>query len=525
MKLLSPIIFIFIAVSVCDGYRILGAFPFKGKSHFMMFERLMKGLTKKGHQVDVISSFPQKKPYPNYTDLAIIPSSITFINNFTYELMNTLVKESLTHSVATIAGNEVCERLGMPEIQELVRNPPKDPPYDLVIMEIFGAHCFAALGYVLKVPVVGVSSAVLYPWTNDMIANPENIAIVPNNLLSYPQHMNFWQRLWNFVHAMHHKWYFNYLTAAQTEIARKHLGPDIPDIRELENNISMILTNSHISLNGIKPMTPALVEVGGLHVQTDEMQEDAVPLPASLEKWMNESTDGFLYFSFGSMVKIESFPAKHLKIFYNSLGKIAPVRVLMKVAEPSALPPGLPKNIYSLPWIPQVEVLKHPNIKAFITHGGLMGTQESIHYGVPMIGVPLFGDQYVNIDIYAGNNIAVRLDVDTLTEEAMDAAINAILHDPKYRETIQRISKKFRDRPLSPLNTAIYWLEYIIKHGGDSLRSPAMDLTWWQLELLDIYAFLLLATILSVYLLIALPRFLYTLVNSSHAVAPKKKVS
>lgn len=72
---------------------------------------------------------------------------------------------------------------------------------------------------------------------------------------------------------------------------------------------------------------------------------------------MNESTSGFFYFSFGSMVKIESFPSKYLKIFYNSLGKIAPVRVLMKIPNPSELPPNLPKNIHILPWIPQVKVL------------------------------------------------------------------------------------------------------------------------------------------------------------------------
>ena len=146
MKLLS-IIFIFIVVSVCDGYRILGVFPFKGKSHFMMFEKLMKGLAKQGHQVDVISCFPQKKPYSNYTDLIVIPSDISFINNFTYELMNTLVKQSVTHAVATIAGNEVCERLGMPEIQELVRNPPKDPPYDLVLIEI---DCLETVGNITR---------------------------------------------------------------------------------------------------------------------------------------------------------------------------------------------------------------------------------------------------------------------------------------------------------------------------------------------------------------------------------------
>lgn len=73
---------------------------------------------------------------------------------------------------------------------------------------------------------------------------------------------------------------------------------------------------------------------------------------------MNESTHGFVYFSFGSMVKIESFPMNLLNIFYNSMSKISPIRVLMKIAKPDELPPGLPKNVHVLPWVPQVKVLR-----------------------------------------------------------------------------------------------------------------------------------------------------------------------
>ena len=517
MKLLSVLLFCTI-LSICHGYRILGVFPFSGKSHFIMFEQLMKILAKRGHQVDVISTFPLKKPYPNYNDLIVLPTMRQFMNNMTYAEIKTLFAVSPTQAVATVGGNDLCEILNNSQIQQLIRNPPNDPPYDAVIVEVFGAQCFAIFGDILKVPVIGASSSVPYPWISDCIANPDNMAFAPSNLIAYPQNMNFWQRMYNFVNTIYMKWEFRRETAKQTDILRKYISPDAPDIREVEKKISIILGNSHISINGIKHTTPAYIEVGGLHIH-----DDGVELPHSLEKWMNESTHGFVYFSFGSMVKIESFPMKFLNIFYNSLSKISPVRVLMKIAKPDELPPGLPKNVHVLPWMPQVKVLKHKNVKAFITHGGLMGTQEAIQYGVPLIGIPLFADQFVNIDIYVRLNIAIGLEIDTLTEEKMDHALNSILNDPKYRDTAKKLSRKFMDRPLSAADTAIYWVEYIIRHGANALRSPAMDLAWWQVELVDVVTFILIATIAALYIIMTAIQFLFNLIRSSDSNQLRKK--
>lgn len=90
-----------------------------------------------------------------------------------------------------------------------------------------------------------------------------------------------------------------------------------------------------------------------------------------------------------------------------------------------------------------MHTVEHKNIKAFITHGGLMSTQEAIYFGIPLIGIPLFGDQSVNMKNAVNRNIAVNLEsIANVTEETFGAAIHAILHDKTYRCVCSRWNVK-----------------------------------------------------------------------------------
>jgi hypothetical protein len=58
-----------------------------------------------------------------------------------------------------------------------------------------------------------------------------------------------------------------------------------------------------------------------------------------------------------------------------------------------------------------------------------------------------------------------------------------------YRKNAKQLSRLFRDRPQTPLETAIFWTEYVIRHkGAPHLRSAAVDLAWYQYLLLDVVA-------------------------------------
>lgn len=58
------------------------------------------------------------------------------------------------------------------------------------------------------------------------------------------------------------------------------------------------------------------------------------------------------------------------------------------------------------------------------------------------------------------------------------------------------------DRLTNPLDTALYWVEYVIRHhGAPQLRTVALELNWFQLYLVDVMAFLLLIASIFAYLL------------------------
>lgn len=77
----------------------------------------------------------------------------------------------------------------------------------------------------------------------------------------------------------------------------------------------------------------------------------------------------------------------------------------------------------------------------------------------------------------------------------------------RYTEKVKEFSDVFKDRPSTPLETSMYWIEYVIRHkGAHHLKSVATELYWYQYYLLDVGFILLAAFVLSLYLLIKIPR-------------------
>ncbi|XP_043518142.1 UDP-glucosyltransferase 2-like [Frieseomelitta varia] len=494
MKLLLPIFLTIIACGWCNGLQILGIFPLNGKSHWVMAERLMTSLAERGHQVDVVTHFPLKKLPLNYNQISLDGTLPTVVNNMNATNVTAFGNLDVA-KLMEIAGTRICELMSHKQLQDVLKTS-KD--YDLIIIEMFTFPCYLGFGSHLNKPIVGIITSGFPEWLSSYIGNPYNPSFTPGIFQSLSQRMTFWERLQNTVLTNLIAGQIISHMNKQSDFVRKYMNIDA-EIPDLYRNVAAILVNSHYSINGINPTTPGVIEVGGLHIN-----ENSDPLSPEVKKWLDESTQGCVFFTFGSMVRIETFPKPLIETFYKVFKRIAPVRVLMKVAKKEDLLPGLPKNVMVQPWYPQVTVFKHKNVKAFITHGGLMGTQEAIYFGIPLVGIPLFGDQHMNLKHAANKKVAVNLgSLDNITEETLYQALDTVLYDETYRSNMKRLSNLFRERPMSAIDTAIYWIEYVGRNGF-ILQSPAMHLTWWQQNLLDIYAFILACVAVVLYIAVLL---------------------
>lgn len=82
-------------------------------------------------------------------------------------------------------------------------------------------------------------------------------------------------------------------------------------------------------------------------------------------------------------------------------------------------------------WLPQDDILAHPNVKLFVTHGGLLSCTESIHHGKPIVGIPIFGDQQLNMARVEQSGWGLRVNYVDLDEETFSNALTEVLGNAK----------------------------------------------------------------------------------------------
>ncbi|XP_060527588.1 UDP-glycosyltransferase UGT5-like [Cylas formicarius] len=467
-------------------HRLLVLFTLPTRSHDILGTALVKGLAEHGFDVTYVGLFEDKTPPTSYRKIVltgfleeyqrILAGKFTVVqmeqkSPFQHILMMNEVGNALTDSV-----------LKHPNIQKLVQS---NEHFDAVIMEQGLNDGLKILASHFRAPLVIFSSLGPNPWINNIVGNPEPPSYIPNIFLDFPPEMNFFQRIYNFVFAAYSKFNLDYVFyPEQSRIVKKYFL-DAPAFDEVLYNVSLVLLNSHESVTQPVPLVPNMINIGGYHVRPPN------ELPKDLKEFMDNATEGVIYFSLGSHVDPSLLPDSTLQAISRVLGS-RQEKILWKW--PLDTLPDQSKNVRISKWFPQQDILAHPNLKLFITHCGLLSTTETVYHGVPILALPAVGDQKLNAAHAESLGLGRKLFPSEITEESFKDALNDVLDNPKYRDNIKYRSSVLHDRPVSPIQLAAYWVGYVIKQkGAPHLRVAGARMPFYKYLMLDVIAVIIFA--------------------------------
>ncbi|KAI1691167.1 UDP-glucoronosyl and UDP-glucosyl transferase domain-containing protein [Ditylenchus destructor] len=245
-------------------------------------------------------------------------------------------------------------------------------------------------------------------------------------------------------------------------------------------------------LNSRNQFPTKVVYIGGI------VRSDVKPLAEEIKSILENSKKGAILLSFGSIwdsTKMsEQLKLSFLKVFskfpeYDFIWKL-------KVNESDIALFRSSTNLRVVDWMDQGSILAHPKLVAFISHCGQNSLSEAAHSGVPLVGIPLFGDQVFNAALMRHKGIGEYLDIKTAEyPEVITEALEKVLNDPKYRQNAELIRKKLQLAPFKPEERLVKWVEFAAEFPElNELNLPTVQemgfMAYYSLDVIFVDAFL-----------------------------------
>ncbi|XP_055623457.1 UDP-glycosyltransferase UGT5-like [Toxorhynchites rutilus septentrionalis] len=473
-----------LAVWGCHGSKIIAVFPSISKTNYIFGQVLFEELAARGHQLTVISPFEISYGSDNIRQIRLTGMVAHLadyeINQkpFTkWDKMDLCGDRNLIHGTAAMTDYT----LGHPDVRKLLES---DETFDLMILDHTMADSLLGLALHYRIPVIVYSSTGPNRFTNEMAACPHNPAYNPVSSLGYSDRMSLSERLWNTFASICEQLNYKYLyLPTQETIYRRHFpAAHFPPLLDLIHNVSLVLVNSHPVINYPRPLVPNMVEIGGAHLRRFEESG----LSEDLIGWLEAAKKGVIYFSLGANTKSMDLPANVRRAFTGAFGQLPGTLIIWKWENITL--ENHTTNVILGPWMPQQELLAHPNVRLHITHGGSLGMMESVYHGKPILGLPFTGDQQTLVDRAVEFGYGLKLDYQNISEDVVLESIKRIMLDSKFRENALEASRLFRTQPIKPMDKAVHYIELVLNspRGLNHLRSAALNLAFWERQLVDV---------------------------------------
>ncbi|XP_058523228.1 UDP-glucuronosyltransferase 2B31 isoform X2 [Ochotona princeps] len=466
-------------------------------SHWINMKTILDELVQRGHEVTVLKSSASVLLDQNNSSAIKFETFPVSISKDEYEMIFT---EDLMKYVYELAKYSVWKYFS--ELQKLayiesdfsenicrdavlnkeLMTKLKESRFDVIFADAL-CPCGELLAELLKVPFLYTHR--LFPgytyekYSGGLLLPP---SYVPNTLSELTDKMTFMQRVKNMLYVLYFDFWFQTFNEKKWDQFYSEVLGRPTKLTELMGKAEIWLIRTYWDVEFPRPLLPNVDFVGGLHCRP------AKPLPKDMEDFVQSSgEEGVVVFSLGSM--ISNMTEERANVIASALAQL-PQKVLWRYS--GKKPRTLGPNTQLHTWVPQNDLLGHPKTRAFITHGGTNGIYEAIHHGVPLVGIPLFADQFDNIAHVKAKGAAVKVDFITMSSADLLSAVKTVINDPSYKENAMTLSRIHHDHPMKPLDRAAFWIEHVMRHkGAKHLRVAAHDLTWYQYHSLDVIGFLL----------------------------------
>ncbi|XP_030383802.1 UDP-glucuronosyltransferase [Scaptodrosophila lebanonensis] len=489
-----------------DAANILGLYSSPTFSHLIVHMSVVKALADAGHNLTVVTALsPEIEPHENITNVLIPPNPSTLkIYN---EVLAEFVAEEFSMSSHIYKVLKSSQKLVdthyefavHPKLKAIYDTP--DTHFDLVILGYYFNDFQLGIAAKLNVPVIVDWVGVPIEMMDDIVGNTNDPAYVPHLNMVRPageRTMGFGQRVKNYLLWLIFKVCNPILKHYMERYYKLAFGNDskLPSYQEMRKRISLVFYNYHSHSEGpVRPIVPASIEIGGIQIK-----EQPDPLPTDIADFLDNASAGAIFFSLGTHIHSYLIRPDIVATIFKVFSSL-PQRIIWKWDRMDNLP-GNSSNILYRPWLPQDDLLAHPNMKLFITHAGKGSIAESQFHGVPMLGVPIWCDQPGNADAMAAAGLGVTLDFLKITEESLRAGIREVLDNDTYRENVQRFSKMYRDRPMTARQSVVYWTDYVLRYkGAYHLQSPWVYMSLMERYNLDVQAALWLVLVSALFVL------------------------
>ncbi|XP_060950960.1 UDP-glucuronosyltransferase 2C1-like [Limanda limanda] len=475
---------------VCQAGNIL-VLPWEG-SHWLNMNILLQALHSRGHNITVVHS--SKSFY--------IPNNSSHYNTVTVqvergvdeELFTNCLSKAIQFELDTLHLIKFGEMIGcfseihkvvgefvstLLDDRELMRNI-EGSKFDLVLTDpaVGGGVILAKY---LNLPLV-FNVRWLLVLDGQLALAPSPVSYVPMKGSGNNDKMTFFQRVKNMILYLINQIFYHFAVQVYQKICDKYLGPE-NEFKQLVLNADIWLMRTDFVFDFPRPTVPNVIYMGGFHCSP------AKPLPQHLEDFVQSSGEhGVIIMSLGTFVT--ELPADMTNKMAAAFAKL-PQKVIWR--HKGDRPATLGNNTLLVDWMPQNDLLGHPKIKLFVSHGGTNGVQEAIYHGVPVVGLPLYFDQNDNLLRLKERGGAKILTLATVDKHNnFLEAIQEVLTEPSYRLNMQRLSRLHRDQPMKPLDTALFWIEFVIRHKGAAhLRTESYKLPWYSYHSVDVILFLI----------------------------------